>query len=132
MTYEIESQVSINVKKIDTKLRKLGVRLVSIMVSCWLIVGSITIRLMLPAYLVKQAASFQWTKEAVADTERTSQRQREPKVTVSESAYQQRQYPRTGYSGQNQMSAQNSIRSVTNTLNEARYFVRSAADLAVR
>ena len=132
MTNEIENQVSANIEKVEVKLRKLGIKLVSMMVSLWLIVGSIAMGLVFPAYLVRQAARFQWTKEAEAGTDRINQYQKEPRVSVSESAYQQYRYPRTGYSGQNQVNVQSGIRNFTNTLNEARYFVRSAADLGVR
>lgn len=134
MVKEIERSVEQRISQIEQKVKGIGIKLVSIIISCWVIIGSTAIGIVLPAYLVKQAMFFKWTKEAEASIERTKDVKGEPKVTISPRAYQP-----TYSSSSNQANSSNrlqdprtNIRSMTNALNEARYFLRSAADLGVR
>ncbi len=52
MTQEIENRVVAIVERYEVKLRQLGIKLVSITLSCWMIVGSLSMGILLPAYVV--------------------------------------------------------------------------------
>jgi len=135
MVKEIEKQVSESVDRVDVKLRKLGVKLISISISCWMIVGSTAVGLALPAYLVKQAVKFEWSKEAQAGVEKPEYKVREPRVSVSPKAYQSQYMPasRSGSGfGTNQVNLRDDIRSIGNTVSETRNLARKMADLAIR
>lgn len=54
MIQEILGEVIANVECFELKLRKLAIRLASVMIFGWMIVGSTAIGLMLPAYIVMQ------------------------------------------------------------------------------
>jgi hypothetical protein len=134
MVKEIKSSVHQHINQSEQKVKRLGVKLVSIMISCWMIVGSTALGIVLPAYLVKQAVSFKWTKEAEAGVEKAKIIKREPTITLSSRAYQpvyQSSLSRANSSGE-RTDPRNNIRNMTNTLNETRYFLRSAADLGIR
>lgn len=109
MIQAIENEVIDGVGRYETRVRKLAIKLTSLIVSCWVIVGSTALGILLPAYVAVKVM-----------------RVREPKITVSERVYQQnpRQVNYSKPSGI-KVNLQSGLRTMTNTLNEARYFSES-------
>ncbi len=135
MLKEIEKQVSETVDRTDLKLRKLGVKLVSISISCWMIIGSTAIGLTLPAYLVKQVMKLQWTKDAEAGVSKIEPAAREARLTVAPKVYQMKpvQAPKTPNRFKDrQLNLRDDLRSIGNTVSETRNLARKMADLAIR
>lgn len=66
MVEEIQKEVSENIDRLAQKTKRLSVKLISFVISCWLVIGSIAIGLVAPVYLVKSVVKTEWLKEASA------------------------------------------------------------------
>ena len=52
MIYEIQKQVETNIDQWTQATRRMSVRLIGFVISCWLVIGTIGIGLVVPVYLV--------------------------------------------------------------------------------
>ena len=66
MINDIKKEVSENIEHLTTKTRKMAVKLVSFVISCWLVIGTLAIGLIVPVQVAKSVMRIEWVKEAKA------------------------------------------------------------------
>ena len=83
MIQQIEQSVYQHLDSFEQRIKRISVKLVSMILSCWMIVGSTALGVMLPAYLVTKVLSIKWPKQTEAGIEKAKEVKREPKITMS-------------------------------------------------
>lgn len=129
MIQDVLNEVIEKVEYFEVRLRKLAIKLMSVMIFGWMIVGSTVIGLILPAYIAVRVLGFHWVKEAEAGVGKLRESEKEPSVMARPAAYRA-VYPvssnQTAYSRQSARQAcmRDGLRVATNTVSEAKSFAR--------
>lgn len=132
MVQEIEKEVSEQIERLAQKTKRLSVKLVSFVISCWLVIGSIALGLVAPMYAVKSAMKIEWVKEAsAANVSPRIEMRQTPQIQYG-TPWNARNYTRETPRKVEPPALRSGLRETGNTLTELRNLARGVRQLMSR
>ena len=134
MIQEIKKEVEGNIENLTQKTRKLTVKLVSFVISCWLVIGTIGIGLVVPVQVARSVMKIDWIKEAkAAETVKPPQRGTTSSRAKVNRYLNIRDYGNTSnVKRQVQPTLKNDLRNTRNAISEFRSLANGLRSLATR
>lgn len=130
MFNEVKKEVIGNIEGLANKTQRFSVRFLSIIVSYWLIIGTIVIGLVVPVYVVKSLIKVRWAGEAQASVgivNSIPKQTVQPKTAETKDRYSSQANRYGGAS-----SFRKGLNETTDTMNEFRHLVRGIASFRGR
>ena len=123
MIQMIKKEVLDNFENSAKKILKLAIKLVSFVISCWLVIGMLAIGLIVPVEIVKFVTNTEWTKETkTVNIEKKNERAMGQHTPVIYSYPNVRNYESVSVMKreQEQFDLKNGLRNTRNTVSELR------------
>ena len=133
MIQEIKKKVSENVENLSKETRKLSVKLVSFVISCWLMIGTVAIGLVVQVQVAKSVMKSEWVKEAKASEIAKPVRRTAPSGPMGNSYSNIRNYGSTPVVRRSsQPTLKGDLQSTRDTVSELRGLANGLRALATR